>query len=137
MKNLSLILKENGLKSTPQRLAVLDYFADNKQHPSADMVVESIKKKHPHIAIGTVYNILECFEEKGIIKKINTKEDKMRYDAFIDKHHHIFDLETNQIIDYYDENLDQILEDYFKSKNLEHIKIENIRLEIQAKVNKI
>jgi len=137
MKNLSLILKENGLKSTPQRLAVLDYFADNKLHPSADMVVDSIKEKHPHIAIGTVYNILECFEKKGIIKKINTKEDKMRYDAFIDKHHHIFDLQTNQIIDYYDENLDKILEDYFKSKNLKNIKIENIRLEIQAKVNKI
>lgn len=137
MKNLSEILKSKGLKSTPQRLAVLEYFANNKQHPSADMVVESIKKKHPQVAIGTVYNILECFEEKGIIKKINTKEDKMRYDAFIDKHHHIFDLETNQIIDYYDENLDQILEDYFKYKNLEHIKIENIRLEIQAKVNKI
>ena len=137
MKNLSEILKSKGLKSTPQRLAVLEYFANNNQHPSADMVVESIKKKHPQVAIGTVYNILECFEEKGIIKKINTKEDKMRYDAFIDKHHHIFDLETNQIIDYYDENLDQILEDYFKYKNLEHIKIENIRLEIQAKVNKI
>ncbi len=42
----------------------------------------------------------------------------MRYDAVKDKHHHLYDRDTGDIIDYFDEDLDNLLADYFRNKKI-------------------
>ena len=43
----------------------------------------------------------------------------MRYDSILDKHHHLYSSETEHIEDYYDEELDRMIEGYFKKKKKE------------------
>ncbi len=124
------ILIDKGLKVTPQRLAVLEAVIELGNHPSAEKVIEFIKLNHPNIAVGTVYKTLETYVEKGIIKKVKTDRDIMRYDAVLDKHHHLYCLESNKIEDYYDDDLNKIIEDYFEKNKIKNFKIEDIKLQI-------
>jgi len=40
----------------------------------------------------------------------------MRYDAIIKNHHHLYCLKSDRIEDYFDEELDEIIEEYFKKR---------------------
>ncbi len=121
------------MKVTPQRIAVLDASFNLKNHPRAENIVEYIKSNNPHIATGTVYKILETFEEKGIIKKVKTDNDKMRYDAVLKKHHHLYFSDSEILEDYYDDDLDIILDNYFAKKKIPQFKVESINLQITGK----
>lgn len=129
-------LRESGLKITPQRIAVLESIYTLKNHPTADNIIEYIRLTHPNIAIGTVYNVLDTFVEKQIIKKVKTENDIMRYDGMLEKHHHLYCSESDRIEDYHDSELDQLIEDYFKSKNISGFEIEEIKLQINGRFNK-
>ena len=129
------ILKENKLKVTPQRIAVLEAFDHLNTHPTAEEISGFIRKKYPGIATGTVYKILDIMVEKQLIKKVKTDRDIMRYDAVKDLHHHLYDRYTGDIIDYFDEDLDSLLSDYFKKKKIPEFNIDEIRLQISGKRN--
>ncbi len=129
-KKIREVLIEKGLKVTPQRLAVLEAVIELGNHPTAENITESVKMNHPNIAIGTVYKTLETFVENGIVKKVKTDKDIMRYDAILEKHHHLYCVESDRIEDYYDDELNQILEKYFKKKHIKGFKIGDIKLQI-------
>jgi Fur family peroxide stress response transcriptional regulator len=127
------ILKSNHLKITPQRVAVLEAFEHLTNHPTADKIIEFIRKNHPNIATGTVYNTLETFVDKGIIRKVKTEKDIMRYDHILDHHHHLYCSESDKIEDYFDEDLNHLIRDYFDKKQIPNFKIEEFKLQIKGK----
>ncbi len=128
------VLSESGLRVTYQRLLVLKFLKNTDTHPSADEVVEYVKQSHPNISTAAVYHILDTFVEKNIIKKIVSVDNKMHYDAITEKHHHVIDQNGN-IFDYFDEELTEMLSNYFKNKNINggSIKDYNIQLFINKK----
>jgi Fur family peroxide stress response transcriptional regulator len=130
---LRKILIEKGLKITPQRLIVLEAVKTLNNHPTADNVMVYIKNNHPNIAIGTIYNILDTFVEFGILRKVNTEKDIMRYDPILENHHHLYSGDSNRIEDYFDNDLDLFLKKYFTKKNIPGFEIENIKLQIKGK----
>jgi Fur family peroxide stress response transcriptional regulator len=127
-------LIHEGFKVTPQRIGVLDA-VKALNHPSADQVLEYIKEHHPSISTGTVYNILESFVDKGLIRKVKTDKGTMRYDAILETHHHLYCSECDKIEDYYDEELDKLLDMYFKNKGIKNFEVEDIKLQIVGKFN--
>jgi Fur family transcriptional regulator, peroxide stress response regulator len=68
-----------------------------------------------------------------MIKKVKTEKDIMRYDAILEKHHHLYCSESERIEDFYDEELNQLIDDYFKNKDIPNFKIEDIKLQIIGK----
>ncbi|MHC1705131.1 MAG: Fur family transcriptional regulator [Tenuifilaceae bacterium] len=127
---LTKILSENDLKITPQRVAVLEALLELKDHPSADSVKEYVQKRNPNLAIGTVYNILETFCEKKIIRKVKTERDFMRYDIEMHRHHHLYCEECDTIENYYDDELDKLLHNFFKKRGIKNFDIKEINLQI-------
>jgi Fur family peroxide stress response transcriptional regulator len=126
-------LKEAGLKVTPQRLAILEAVSDLGNHPSAENIIEYIRSSHPGIATGTVYKVLDVLVEKNLIRKVKTEKDVMRYDGVLDNHHHLYCAQSERIEDYSDEELDQILQEYFRKKAIPGFRIEEINLQIKGK----
>ena len=126
-------LKEKGLKVTPQRVAIYNVVHDMKNHPTAENVVESIKPDFPSISVGTVYKVLSVLVENNLLKKVKSEKDIMRYDAMVDHHHHLYCNETDRIVDYADEELDELVANYFKKKKIKNFKIEDVRLQITGK----
>ncbi len=131
------ILIEKELKITPQRMAVLDALSHLKNHPTADNIIEFIKTNHPNIAIGTVYKTLETFVEIGITKKVKTEKDVMRYDSILENHHHLYAADTEYIEDYFDDELDKMIEKYFQRKRIPNFIVEDVKVQIIGKFKKI
>lgn len=127
---------EKGLKITPQRVVILEAIYKLNNHPTADNIITYIRESHPNIATGTVYKVLETLVENGLIKKVTTDKDIMRYDGNIENHHHLYCSECNLIEDYRDEELDKLLHNHFKNKNIKGFKIEDIVLQIRGTFNK-
>lgn len=125
-----------ALKITPQRVVILEAIYTLNNHPTADNIIEYVRKSHPNIATGTVYKVLETLVENGLVKKVTTDTDKMRYDGVLENHHHLYCSECNLIEDYKDEELDQLLHDHFTKKRIKGFKIEDIVLQIRGTFTK-
>jgi Fur family peroxide stress response transcriptional regulator len=126
-------LIEKGLKITPQRIAILEAIIKLNNHPTAELILDYIRKTHPNIATATVYKVLEALVENGLIKKVQTERDIMRYDAFLEKHHHLYSSESDRIEDYLDDELNEMLSRHFEKKGIPGFKIEDIKLQIIGK----
>ena len=129
-------LSEKGLKVTPQRLAILDAIYKVGGHPTADNIIEHIRKNNPNIASGTVYKVLGTLIENNLVKRVTTDKDVMRYDGKMDKHHHLYCIECDIIEDYVDEELDTLLKNYFKKKEIEGFHIQDFVLQIKGTFDK-
>ena len=129
-------LIEKGLKVTPQRIAILEAIIKLNNHPTAENIIDYIRKNHPNIATATVYKVLDALVSSGLIRKVKTERDIMRYDATIESHHHLYCSESDRIEDYNDTELNKMLEKYFEKKDIPDFKIEDIKLQIIGKFTK-
>lgn len=125
-------LSEKGLKVTPQRLAILDAIYKLGSHPAVDNIIEYIRKSNPNIASGTVYKVLETLIENKLVKKVTTDKDVMRYDGIMENHHHLYCSESDLIEDFIDENLDNLLKEYFKNRKIKGFQIDELALQIKG-----
>jgi len=133
---ISSKLVEKGLKVTPQRIAILAAIIKLNNHPTAENIIEYIRKNHPNISVATVYKVLDALVENKLVKKVKTEKDFMRYDAIVESHHHIYCSDSDSIEDYFDNELNELLEKYFDKKKIPDFKIEDIKLQIIGKYKK-
>lgn len=123
-------LKAKGLKITPQRIAFYEAVVELKNHPTAENIIDYIKTNHPNVSVGTVYKVLDSLVENQLLKKVKNEKDIMRYDAIMQKHHHLYCSETDKIEDFKDPELDKIIADYFSKKKIKGFKVKDISLQI-------
>lgn len=125
-------LTEKGLKVTPQRVAILEAVITLNNHPTAENIIDFIEESNPNIAIATVYKVLEILVQKGLIRKVTTDREVMRYDSVLEKHHHLYCSTCELIEDYIDPELDMILNKYFEKKAIKGFKFETCNLQIRG-----
>jgi Fur family iron response transcriptional regulator len=92
-------LRENGIQPSAQRVAVAEYVLNTTEHPSADLVWKRVRDRVPYISRATVYNSLNLFVEKGILRALNIAEESVVFDPMLETHHHFIDEETGMIHD--------------------------------------
>ncbi|MCK5309126.1 MAG: transcriptional repressor [Thermoplasmata archaeon] len=93
------ILKEHGLKVTPQRLEILRYLDMHKVHPTADIIYSELKKSNPSLSKTTVYNTLQHLGEHGLVYSLTISGSELRFDSNINQHHHFLCKTCGSIID--------------------------------------
>lgn len=133
IEDISRKIEEKGLKVTPQRIAIFEAILKLNNHPSAENIIDFIRKSHPNISTATVYKVLDALTESGLIKRVKTEKDIMRYDAILENHHHLYCSESDRIEDYNDEELNHLLSEFFKNKGIPNFHIEDIRLQVIGK----
>ena len=84
---------------TRQREVILEEVRKACNHPTADEIYKNVRKKLPHISMGTVYRNLDVLAEFGLIKKIEPDFPQMRFDGNTKKHYHITCLHCGAIED--------------------------------------
>jgi len=93
-------LRERGIQPTPQRLLVAECLSKAKgTHPTADDVLRLVRRKWPAVSRATVYNTLNLFAEKGLVRRQTLREGIAVFDPTPDPHHHLVDLESGEIVD--------------------------------------
>jgi Fur family peroxide stress response transcriptional regulator len=124
------LISEKGLKVTPQRMKVLEAIHKLNNHPTAEQVIIFVRKQEPNIGSGTVYNVLDTLVQNGLIKKVKTEKDVMRYDGLVENHHHLYCKECDYIEDYSNEQLDDLLKKFFEENKIDNFIIDEIKLQI-------
>jgi Fur family iron response transcriptional regulator len=92
-------LEEHGIQPSAQRVAVADYVLYTSDHPSADQVWAAVKRSFPMLSRATVYNTLNLFTEKGLLRELVLAEGKVVFDPKLEPHHHFLDEDTGEIVD--------------------------------------
>jgi len=133
MANIRSKLKDKGLRVTPQRIAIYEAILKLNNHPTADEIAAQLKHDHPNIATGTVYKVLDSLVSNGLIKRVKTERDVMRYDAILENHHHLYSAESDRIADYYNQEINELLTDYFRKNGIPDFEIDDIKLQIIGK----
>ncbi|MEK7801043.1 MAG: Fur family transcriptional regulator [Pseudomonadota bacterium] len=108
MKNLETRCLESGLKMTGQRRTILKTLEESIDHPSVENVYERAKCIDPSISIATVYRTLSLLEEMDIIIRREFNESFSRYDTNIEHHHHLIDMETGDVIEFKNDDLEKL-----------------------------
>lgn len=122
-----------GLKVTPQRLVIYEAIVKLNNHPSADEIIAFIRQDHSNIAIGTVYKVLDSLVSNGLVKKVKTEKDVKRYDAIAENHHHLYDAQSDRITDYFNNEINELLSEYFRKNKIPDFEIGDIKLQIIGK----
>ncbi len=92
-------LIEQGIKPSAQRVAVAHYVLTTEDHPSADMVWRAVQQNFPMISRATVYNTLNLFVNKGLLREYVMTEGRVVFDPNTKPHHHFIDEATGHIHD--------------------------------------
>ena len=75
-------------KQFRKRNAILEYLQETDEHPSAEMVYNSLKPQLPDISLATVYRNLAMFRQQGTIASLGTVGGVERFDGNTAPHVH-------------------------------------------------
>jgi Fur family ferric uptake transcriptional regulator/Fur family peroxide stress response transcriptional regulator len=92
-------LLQYGIKPSQQRIALMQYLMESKEHPSADMIYTALSPSMPTLSRTTVYNTLKLLSEQGAIFALNIDGKNVRYDADINTHAHFQCKQCGQVYD--------------------------------------
>lgn len=81
--------QDRQLRMTPQRSVLVEELKRFHSHPTADEIYEAVRRRLPHISLGTVYRNLEILSSMGIISKVETGGAQRRFDGNLEIHQHI------------------------------------------------
>lgn len=93
-------LKNNGVRMTPQRHAILSYLLHSLNHPTADDIYKALESKFPNMSVATVYNNLKVFMETGLVRELTYGDDSSRFDADMSDHYHATCVSCGKIVDF-------------------------------------
>lgn len=92
-------LRDHGIQPSAQRVAIAEYVLHTNEHPSADLVWKRVQARLPYVSRATVYNTLNLFVEKGLLRSLSLADESVVFDPKTDRHHHFIDEETGEIHD--------------------------------------
>ena len=100
-----------GLRMTEQRKIIAQILQSADDHPDVEQLYSRALKLDPAISIATVYRTVKLFEEIGIIEKLEFGDGRARYeDAERDHHDHLIDMQTGEVIEFVDKEIELLQE---------------------------
>jgi Fe2+ or Zn2+ uptake regulation protein len=96
---VSEALRGRGIQPSAQRVAIAEYVLATDSHPSADQVWSEVRRRLPQVSRATVYNTLNLFVRKGLLRELVLAEGRVVFDPNTGPHHHFIDSETGAIQD--------------------------------------
>ena len=99
---IALLLKERGIRATPQRIAVYQYLDEHRVHAQADTIYEWVIQQYPSFSRTTIYNSIRTLEEGGLIRPVIIDGTVVRYDANTADHGHFKCLRCGAVADVMD-----------------------------------
>jgi Fur family iron response transcriptional regulator len=92
-------LKKNGVLPTAQRLRIAALLLASPQHLTAEQILCRLREGGMRISKATVYNTLNLFAAKGVIRQLAVDGDRAWFDSNTEPHYHFQDLESGALTD--------------------------------------
>jgi Fur family peroxide stress response transcriptional regulator len=107
-KEFERLCRATGVPLTVQRRAVLQTVLERDDHPTADQIIEVVRRRVPGVSRTTVYRILDMLVEMGTIRRLHHPGPAARFDGKIRRHHHLICKKCNKVIDLESAKLDRL-----------------------------
>ena len=129
MKTTDEIIREAGLRVTPQRRLVYETMLELR-HATIDDISTCVAGKDSRINLSTVYRIVETFCNAHLLTMVfHPSTGKCLYDITVAEHHHFFD--GVRVIDFSDPQLSEIIKNYLKvSGRYSSLDVDKIQVQI-------
>lgn len=92
-------LERHGILPTPQRLKIAEILLAKPQHLSAEQIIERLRTTGSKVSKATVYNTLNLFGERGLVKELSVDPERRYYDSSTQAHHHFYNVDTGEFTD--------------------------------------
>lgn len=99
-----------GLKMTGPRKTILKVLGESMDHPSVEIVYERARALDSTISIATVYRTLNMLDELDLVTRHEFNESFSRYETNMDHHHHLIDMESGEVIEFQNADLEVLKE---------------------------
>ena len=99
MEDLGTLLRARGIQPTLQRLTVAQCVLGTDAHPTAEKVLALVRRRHPTISRATVYNTLNLFVARRLLRTQILREGTIVFDPNMGAHHHFIDETTGKVYD--------------------------------------
>jgi len=96
---LVALLRQHGINPTHQRIEIAFALFSRAEHLSADQVLALVNERHPETSRATVYNTLNLFVAKGLVREVIVDPSRVFYDPNMRQHYHLYDVRTGQLMD--------------------------------------
>ncbi|WP_421707905.1 Fur family transcriptional regulator [Algihabitans sp.] len=105
------LCNDKGLKMTEQRRTIARVLSEADDHPDVEQVYRRATKLDPRISIATVYRTVKLFEEANILTRHDFGDGRARYEEAPAEHHdHLIDMNSGQVIEFVDEEIERLQE---------------------------
>ena len=91
--------KKDKIRFTSQRAIILEELKKVTSHPTAYEVFKMVRKRLPHIALGTVYRNLDLLAQNGMIRQLDGMGGQRRFDGNPLPHYHICCINCGRVDD--------------------------------------
>ena len=101
-------LRQESLRFTSQRLAILEDIIQNEDHRECDDIHQSLKSRNVSVSRATIYRTLDLLEKVGIIRKMNIGDGRFRYENQLSRSHHdhLICVRCGKIIEFIDQEVE-------------------------------
>jgi len=93
------VLAGRGVLPTAQRIDIALMMLGRPQHLSAEQVIGVIRAGGLRISKATVYNTLNLFCERGLLRAVDVDPTRQYYDSSTGPHHHFYNIDTGELTD--------------------------------------
>ena len=110
-------LKRAGFKVTLPRVRILEILESaDQRHMSAEDVYKTLLESGEDIGLATVYRVLGQFEAADLVVKHNFEGGQSVFELNRGDHHdHMFDIESGEIIEFHNEEIERLQKEIVKS----------------------
>ena len=100
-----------NLRLTGQRRTVALVLDASEDHPDVETIHARAVAFDANISVATVYRTVKLFEEAGLLERREFGDGRARYeDAERDHHDHLIDLQTGDVIEFVDPEIEALQE---------------------------
>ena len=107
MPSENIELRKAGLKVTLPRIKILQMLestSDTAEHLSAEDVYQRLRDSGEDVGLATVYRVLTQFEAAGLVVRHNFETGHSVFELAPEDHHdHMVDVESNEVIEFLDD----------------------------------
>ena len=102
---LQSLFEKHGIMPTPQRVEIASILLERPQHLSAEHIIDRLKAAGSAVSKATVYNTLNLFSERGLVREVMVDPVRKFYDSTTHPHHHFYNVDSGELSDIPDDGV--------------------------------
>ncbi len=111
----------HNIRMTQQRQTIIKVIEESDDHPDVDQLYLRSVQADDTISIATVYRTVKLLEEAGVVERLELGDGRSRYEEAGEHHEHLVDVETGDVIEFYNAELEDLKEQIARQMGYELI----------------